>query len=895
MSNIGLNNGTEQTHPLLENVRKSPLTAALMSKLVEAPKNVGSVGIRDTAQGAEASMGEAFSASMKIQREIQNSENALVLFPDIELSKQILITGVLSPNNTLSQVLRYLVNHPLLPSDVANKIVKIVEEEVDGYYKISQDLYKILEDALFDKGSHIRLVLPESAVDELINEKPNIRFESVNDVQRLYKTLEPKSTGILGPYNDTNAKIRFESADFGSHGDPKLYVDDASFDCVEFTDNFYTLREAPLRQTFVEQALKDKFTKVRSERYAKLRSEKKQKIRGESVGVAIPAQSNNSAQNSSRFHDLTISELKDSELKSALFKSNNRGVSLFARVPDRDTLKRYSIGRPLHMEIPAEAFIPIHYPGDPERAVGGFALTDQSGYFLTMESQKRYLDSMEQNYNATSSTASGSGGASANLSSSLLAKARRSLGGGNDNVPLTHIAEIFNQIMEENIIKRAKNGVYGLEMALSSNTDAYAISMARSFAGQTTRMVYIPKSFFTYFAFQFNPNGTGRSLLTDVKYLISLRAVSLYAKVANQIRNAISVTDIKVKLDPRDNNPQKTLEKVADVVSQTRSQFFPWGLNTPSDISNWWQRAGFQLNVEEHPKLPNTKVDYEFRNHDKGTPDIDDDGVLNDMIHMHFGITPEMRDAGQGADFATSIANNNILFSKRVHRLQDTFNTDLSDYVRVIALNDAHIYDAIRDVVEESWGSIVTELDDHVKTLAETDKDKSIEFFTDEVIASLSAELPSPRVNRLKQQIEAFNEFVDALDAVFESVMSDDSLSEKFFQVPSENIKALLPAFKAQIVRDWMLREDFLTDIFDLSSVTNENEPDSKIMDAIPVHLKNIGVNITKFIKELQKYNVALTTDMQNASGQGGEGGEGGEAGGSGEPPMAPPEEESFS
>ncbi len=864
MSNIGLKNGTEQSHPLLESVRKSPLTAALLSKLVEAPKNVGNSGINSTKQGAEASMGEVFNASMKIQREIQNSENALILFPDIELSKQILITGIIAPNNMLSQELRYLVNHPLLPPDVANRIKSIVEEEVDEYYKISEDLYKILSDALFDKGSHIRLVLPESAVDELINDKPNIRFESAADVSRIYEKLEPKSTGILGPYSETNARIHFESASFAKDGDPNLYIGDVSTNLIQFTDNFYTLREPKLLQSFAEQTIREKFAKVRSERNSKFRLERKTKNRNESVSNGVVPM-----QTGSRVENVTISELRDSELKSALFKSNNRGVSLFARVPDRDTLKRYSVGRPLNMEIPAEAFLPIHYPGDPECAVGGFAITDQSGYFLTMESQRRYLDSMENNYNSTKSTATGATGASANLSSSLLNKARASLSGNNDNIPLTYISEIFNQIVEENIVKRAKNGVYGLEMALSTNTDAYRVLLARGLAGQSTRMVYIPKSFFTYFAFQFNPNGTGRSLLTDVKYLISLRAVSLYAKVANQIRNAISVTDIKVKLDERDNTPQKTLEKVVDIVSQTRSQFFPWGLNTPSDIANWWQRAGFQLNVEEHPKLPKTKIEYEFRNHDKGTPDIDDDGVLNDMIHMHFGITPEMRDAGEGADFATSIANNNILFSKRVQRFQDTFNNDLSDYVRVIALNDAHIYDQIRDTIEENWGAIVPELDERIQAIAESDKDKSIEFFTDEVIGSLSAELPSPRVNRLKQQVEAFSDFVDALDNVFDSVMANDTLSAKFFNVPAENINELVPAFKAQVIRDWMQREDFMPEIFDLAKVTSEGEADSSIMASIPVHMKNLSINLIEFIKEAQKYNVALTSDLQSATGSG--------------------------
>lgn len=855
--NNGFNNGSEKTHPILQNVRKSPLTAALISKLIDSPKSTGSAGIQNTKQGAEASMGDVFNASMKIQREIQNSENALLLFPDIELSKQILITGVISPNNMLTQELIYSVDHPLLPPDVTSQIIRIIEEEVDSHYKISSDLYKILSDCLFDKGSHVRLVLPESAVDELINERPSVRFESVSDVKNIFKKLEPGSTGVLGAFDNSKPNMRFESVEFQRNGDPSFYVENKPHNEITITDNFYTLRSPYIQETVAETTIRDKFAKVRSERY------KLQKVRAENAGGLMPQ-----TQNMGRSQSVTVSELKDSELKSAVFKSNNRGVSIFARVPDKDTLKRHSIGRPMAVEVPPEAFIPIHYPGDPSRTVGGFAITDQNGYFLTMESQKRFLDAMGQSPNSTVSTATGSSSGSSNLSASLTAKAKQSLSGNNDNIPLTYISEIFDKVMEENLTKRIKNGVNGLELSLTKNNDAYSMLLARAWAGQSTRLVYIPKQFYTYFAFQFNPNGTGRSLLTDVKYLISLRAVSLYAKVANQIRNAISVTDISVKIDERDPDPQKSLEKVVDIVSQTRSQFFPWGLNTPSDIANWWQRAGFQLNVEEHPKLPKTKIGYEFRNHDKGIPNIDDDETLNDMIHMHFGVTPEMRDAGQGSDFATSIANNNILFSKRTQRLQNTFNEDLSDYTRVICLNDAHIYEQIRDSVTEKWGEICNEMDDKMKTIAETNRDESIESFVDEVIASVAASLPSPRVSRLKQQIESFNEFVDALNNVFEVVLGSDTLSTKFFGRTSEDLQELIPVFKSQIVRDWMQTENFMPEVFDLTNVDSEGNADSALMDAIPQHYKSVGVNLTKFITELTTLNVALTSDIQKAAGE---------------------------
>ena len=57
------------------------------------------------------------------------------------------------------------------------------------------------------------------------------------------------------------------------------------------------------------------------------------------------------------------------------------------------------------------------------------------------------------------------------------------------------------------------------------------------------------------FVFNFNPNGTGRSLITGVKHLITLRALNLYARVATNVRNSISVTQVNVKLGENERNP----------------------------------------------------------------------------------------------------------------------------------------------------------------------------------------------------------------------------------------------------------------------------------------------------------------------------------------------------
>lgn len=840
---VNSNNGGSGAiqHPMLNTIYSSPLTAAVLSKLINQPTNIASSGIRDTKTGAEASHGEMRRASSEVQQNILDSRNSMELFPDIELSKQTLCSSIIAPNNMNQEDLNYHLDHPDLPPDISSEIIEILRPEMDTYYAIKDSMYTILEDALFLKGSHMRLVLPESAVDHLINDRPSLRVESIGDINKIFTDIESGSMGFLGDPTGSE-KLKFESSSEKAIGNPHPIMADGTVlsNMITIGDNFGTLKKPSYHGLMAGAAVRSKIRALQK--------------RGNDIKMEAMKTPRMESYN-------TKTNLKDMDLKAAIYKAPPSGSDLFLRVPDRDNLKRHSLGRPMYCSVPPEAVIPAHFPGQPHRSIGAFLLVDQDGYFLSMDSQRKFVGSAQGQLNQITTNSTGSN-ASNNISSSLLAKARENLTNGDTTIPLTYLAEIFGTILEEDMLKRVKNGIHGTEAAIARNNDIYTVMLARALAGAQTQIIYVPKEFFTYFAFQFNANGTGRSLLADVKNLISLRAVSLYAKVANQIRNAISITDISVEMDPRDANPAKTLEKIIDLTSQTRSQYFPWGLNTPADIANWWQRAGFQLNVSGHPGLPSTKIAYEQRNHDKNTPNIDEDKSLNDMIHMHFGITPEMRDAGFGAQFATSIANNNILYSKRVMQFQKPFNNMLSDLIRVITNNDGFLMLKIRAKVKKEWGRIAENFDSTLKTLAEQDAEKAIDFFVDEVIDSLKVSLPSPETTTIDNQMESFGKFKTALDATFDFIISDDAISQAVMGESAAKLTALKEPLKAQLIRDWMRNNNFLPELFDLVEVDDDGKPKSQVAVMAQSYMKNLAVNLIDMMDKFTPVSTAIAKDL---------------------------------
>lgn len=882
-----VNNGNAATYPMMTVLARNPLMASAISKAVEQPTNTGASTIRDPKTGALASMGEMHQISRYIQQDIQTYENFFQLFPDMNIDRMILVGAILAPNNMFREDLNYALEMDGLDSILAGTIVQVIEETVDRNYGVVRELRKIVDNALFHRGSHIKLVIPESAVDYLINSgydaANGIRLESATKLNELFNTDKPRfSMGFLGnAEHKGKTSYRAESfreladsydpkvkasARWEKHEEMKKLVEKGLF---TITDDPSNIKKSFYMESFSREMVRDR---VDANRKAvdKIRMESRTVNTSQVQGEPEP-RANMSATRVSTIDARTAAgDINIDKLREAIFKASPTNQDFFARIPRLSNLERHSIGRCLYIDGPSEAFIPIHYPGEPDRHAGYMALIDpSSGYFLTLESQKKYLSSFVNQQGMFINNQSSNSNANQSLSTSMVERAAQNLASQDQTVPLRYHPEIFGSLFTEEFLERVQNGPQGLELeAEMSNTIAY-IMMARSNAGRQTQVVYIPADFVSYFAFDHNANGTGRSLLAGVTNLLSLRAAALYARVANQIRNAISITDVKVILDPRDHQPQRTLMKVVDLVTQSRAQFFPWGLNSASDIWAWWNRAGYQLNVEGHPAIPSTKVEYQQRSHEHHIPDIADDGYLKDMVGHHMGITPDMKDAGEGAEFATAIANSNILFANRAHGYQLLLNPQITNHVRRIVYNDSEIYAKVRGAIADKWSEIQTTMPDDLKTAYDqVEESEAIDNFMRRVVDNLKVSLPPPEITTLENQAEAFEKFCSSIDTAKEHVFKDEALSNLIYGEHSAKAAEMIELMVAQAKRNYMQKNGYLSELFDILSVDEKGQPTSTFLNEGIQSSVNMSKNIQAAIRRFSALGVATQKDLSALEGQ---------------------------
>jgi hypothetical protein len=422
--------------------------------------------------------------------------------------------------------------------------------------------------------------------------------------------------------------------------------------------------------------------------------------------------------------------MSDKELEQLIYKGSQSGAKPFADVKTQRMSKRNSVGRPLCMKIPSEAVIPVHVPGDPKAHIGYFVLIDEEGNPITRSSAMSALGQMQSQF-STSNT-------SHSLTSTLLARARRNLtSNDNKNLTLDQAAKIYSDIVESDLIERLKNGVYGSRAEIAKTNDVYRIMMARTFANQYTRLLYVPSELVTYFAFKYYENGVGKSMLDDLKVLTSLRSILLFAKVMAMTKNSIAITNVNMTLDPHDPDPQKTIEMSIHEIMKMRQQYFPLGINSPNDLVDWIQRAGFEFTFEGHPGLPQTKFEFDTKNMNHPIPDTELDELLRKQTLMAIGLSPETVDAGFTAEFAVTVVKNNILLSKRVQQIQEVFAPQLTDNIRKIILNDNEFRIKVIETLKDNKLSLEKVLTDEEKELYASNEEQFYQEFYEVLIHRL--------------------------------------------------------------------------------------------------------------------------------------------------------------
>lgn len=804
-------------------------------------------------------------------RAVKTLENtmALKLLPDIARALNIRVSSILSPSGIMENKIIVRCDGSEIDTSLKSSLSTIVYDYLDKDYNINFKTRKILMQILGTHGSYVTLVVPESALDQIINgsngqyniENMSLARNSLYLENRENRNRIPKCIGILKNASKTAAYSQ-ESTANGINYDPTINISQEEFEKVFSKNKYLFSTEAKFKSDIHET--------VKKTIYAKLNDKEKLVIVDNPDLLKLSNISKNTANevNQKALEKTTKNnnQISANVISRAIFgKNKSTDTNPVFSFPAVQTL-RASYGQPMIKQIPSGAVLNIIQPGNPEEPIGHMIMLDADGY--PIDDVKHITEQSTQS------------GRNKQLMELVGTQYYNDV--YQQHSTISDFAQaMYTEVVEREIVERVRTGLGMSTAEIAHHSGFYDVMLARHLSGQYTQVLYVPREYISYMAFDYDDNGMGKSLLDGQRVINSMRVVLAHNDVLASIRNSTGVTTVDVNIDENDPDPDAALELIQDNI--IRSQMFDFGnaLINSGDTIYHLQRMGYQWNVNNHPSLPDTKATYSRQTGTAPKSDEQLNEYLRKASHYNIGVPPEMVDNSEGAEFATQSVIQNTLFGKQAMQDQQIFSTHLTGLAKRLIMfngdiNNKLYENIIRFIVTKINEIIVanSEKDSEDAKPIDMDKDKSInipekalgkvldwlfeiihgksnlskdavninsaiveasKLIYNDFIENMEIDLPKPPSVTLESQMQDFNNYVQFVDDVLNAMFADEVFDSELMQVDikSSFIRATV---KSRLIYEYLSDKAILPELTSSIGLDENRNPDSETLDLSIAH-----------------------------------------------------------
>ena len=775
-----------------------------------------------------------------VTRDIESMEQ---LLPDIELAAQILVSSILSPKDMGAPNLNFTFASSFENDELGGKLLKVISEYFTDDYRINEQLSEILHDILFRKGSYPRMIVPESSLDQIINDRGRVSMESLRD----HVNADDMSVSNLGLLGDIakgtksnsvpDSKLSMESL-FGTvHGSGRTvpkYTNIHSY--ISVIDN----PDAIKMPGVYKKISHDKTQSTLASRFMTLEARRKDE-----------KQKNQKKRNAEAKEKNVDYGKTDRDIERNMDKGRQHNLEPVVELRTKYNTDREMIGHPMVVHLSTEAVIPAHIPSNPKEHIGYFVLLDQFGNPISTATATDHYRDLQASFQSTGSE---------NQVSAVLKELRGNAdmgdNGGSTVQSIHEATTAFADVIERNLLERMRKGMGHDSIELARPNDVYQIMLWRTMQRKHTQMMYVPAELMSYMAFYYNNQGVGKSLLEESRILGSIRVMLMFANTMASIRNSTSRTELGIELDPNDTDPMSTIDMVRDAFMRSRSELYPLGEGDPAAVVKYLQQSGVDVVYSGHPGLPEMKVETNERSPSKVLMDRDLEETLRHQHIMSLGLSPETVDASTGVEFATTLVNSSLLLSKRVALYQRGFEDMQNDFIRKYTENSETLITKLIEVIEEH---------------GESPEKAEPMVVVDAFIASMEVELPKPDSATLESQMDSFRSYSDSLDLAMDAWISDEFAILDAEGDVAQYLREMRSAVKAHYLRRWLRENNVFPELEEITELTEDGSPvydfaesQGKHMDAV---LKSMHTYLEKAKKAATTRNEKLDK-QQDALGE---------------------------
>lgn len=836
--------------PSRDNVEKEKrqLTAEeqrLYSYIVNAPNEIKAIAtkliedpIKDKTKGKTLPADALKGLSSHMSRDIIDIINIKKNLPELETIRDILVSSILSPQDMINESLTYTLEGDF-PHKLGSRLLGIIEQHFTDHYDLQGKLFEMLNNALFDRGSHVLAVIPESAIDDVINRYSGASLESVRE--KLKDELDNNGKFIgknvfgRGLKEQTN-KDTVKSKTSFEHFFKKDYQRDMRSaersiipGLLEVVDNINVLKSPKIMRALSEASVAKQYQTYSQEALIWHDGFSEQEEN------ALPAH---------KFYR---------EIESPQLKGAYDGVTI---INDRDGTSRKSLGHPMVLDLPHESVIPVFTPGNPQDHIGYIIMIDESGNPVTYAGEKENLENMNRNTTMSQSAAADSNNIPSNYGvvTQTLDELNQLAGGGPgckwESATVKQLTEFYAELVERDLVARLNDGVYGKNISIPRPLEVYQIMLARALAGNMTQLVYIPESLVSYVAFHFNDFGVGESLITKAKTVAAHRIAMTYANTRAMIRNAVGTKVVDITLDEDIIDSEEVVAKLVNRTMEANSFSRLFSSFDPRHIESSMSMFGYEVNVTGGDAIDKTETHMEYKPGD--APLIDNDYI--DTIKKEFVgvfIPPSILDGVSENEFAIEFVTKNALYAKRNIIIGKRFNDILTSFVGKYTLHDGDLISELSKEIREAY----RELPDEV--IAECKEEKNTIPAIKAFLESLRVSIPLPDSTANETSSQALDNYVQRVEKALEFAIDQDWIDMQFTDLEDDRKKDAIAMFRDRIksyfVIQWMHKNNFFPEWNDLVQYNDEEREDNNLLDQIfagQVDMAEIFGSLAKRIRD---------------------------------------------
>lgn len=808
--------------PVLQFIKQNPALAAALSKTVKDTTVGPRSNLSDPNNNNAGYMNPAMQEiSRNTGDRIRDSQIVKEMLPDIGMALEILSSSIQSPNDMTTSEVSFVGDESIMSTELNAELLQVVKAYFNDDYKINQQLPIMLDEILGRSGAYVVAAIAESSIDDVINSDARVTMES-------FSITEGSNTGTLRMMSPIG--YLGEQVSSSSTLTPRLAMEsllqqgshtEAPYSNLKFADAFTT--ELKKFNPSLESAKSDAFEISITDNpdFLKL-PQLSGKMRDQKMALVKKGSSRRSKltiESEAKLFD-GMSELSDDTIRGLVYKErryNHRPVTV---VKSQAQLNRRTIGAPLIMRIPAEAVIPIHVPGNRAEQLGFFILLDQFGYPIDTEDGLSQYNQLMNNmqYGQTNNGTTGNYAMQQNARADFLTNGMDA----NNLQAFGMKTQEYANLVEAALLQRLRSGVFPDGAVLSKTDELSRVMFARALSQQRTTILFVPAESMTYIAFDYDANGVGKSLLDDARILHSQRIQVSVANVMASIKNSIGLTKVSVQLDEAEVDVRKTIPAITDMVMGGRQNIMPMGVFNPTDVAYWATRSGLMFSFKGASSLPDVSIDYEEVNTNYAKPDTDLEELLQKRSHDSLRVPTELIDNANGPDFATAVAQNHIIFSRRVMAYQRKFTPQLTKHaVQVIRAHQV-VFDKLREIVAANYKTLKPEFSEEEKYMLNgMEKTKVAHYVINKVthawVDNLQVTLPAPDNTTIKAQQEALEEYSTFVDKGLEAYLSTDIFNESLIGTSlSTHIDSLKFTLKAHAMRSFIVSKNILPELQDI-------------------------------------------------------------------------------